>query len=103
MNIFPSRDRAPMHEVTSRAHLLRALPRCLFLLCVLLTLLAVPAQARTATAAITVVDDQHTAITLAAPPRRIISLAPNVTEILFALGLGPKVVAVSSYSTYPKA
>jgi iron complex transport system substrate-binding protein len=69
----------------------------------LLALLAVPAQAQPATAAITVVDDHHTTITLAAPPRRIISLAPNVTEILFALGLGPKVVGVSSYSNYPKA
>jgi iron complex transport system substrate-binding protein len=32
---------------------------------------------------------------------RIISMAPNLTEILFALGLGEKVVAVSSDSDYP--
>jgi iron complex transport system substrate-binding protein len=32
---------------------------------------------------------------------RIVSLAPNLTEILFALGLGEKVVAVSSDSDYP--
>jgi len=34
-------------------------------------------------------------------PERIVSLAPNLTEILFALGLGEKVVAVSSDSDYP--
>jgi len=34
-------------------------------------------------------------------PRRIVSLAPNLTEILFALGLGDKVVAVSNDSDYP--
>jgi iron complex transport system substrate-binding protein len=77
--------------------------RSLALLCVLLALLAIPAQARPTSSSITVVDDQHTTITLAAPPRRIIALAPNVTEILFALGLGPEVVGVSTYSNYPKA
>ncbi len=32
---------------------------------------------------------------------RIVSLAPNLTEILFALGLGEKIVAVSNNSDYP--
>jgi iron complex transport system substrate-binding protein len=39
------------------------------------------------------------------PPRRIdriVSLAPNITEILFELGLGDKIVAVSSDSDYPE-
>ena len=36
------------------------------------------------------------------PPRRIISLAPNITEILFALGLGEKVVGVTAYCDYPE-
>lgn len=66
-------------------------------------LLAAPAQARGGRAAIVVKDDHGTTITLAAPARRIISLAPNVTEMLFALDLGHDVVAVSSYSTYPAA
>jgi iron complex transport system substrate-binding protein len=35
------------------------------------------------------------------PPKRIVSLAPNLTEILFALGLGEQVVAISSDSDYP--
>jgi iron complex transport system substrate-binding protein len=39
------------------------------------------------------------------PPEalRIMSLAPNVTEILFAMGLGEKVVARSAYCDYPPA
>ena len=34
-------------------------------------------------------------------PKRIISLVPNVTEILFAIGAGPQVVAVSNYDVEP--
>lgn len=34
-------------------------------------------------------------------PRRIISLIPAVTEMLFAIGAGPQVVAVSSFDKYP--
>jgi len=39
----------------------------------------------------------------AAPPMRIVSLAPSVTETLFALGSGPSVVGVSDYCDYPPA
>jgi cobalamin transport system substrate-binding protein len=34
-------------------------------------------------------------------PKRVISLVPNVTEILFAVGAGSQVVAVSSFDAYP--
>jgi iron complex transport system substrate-binding protein len=34
-------------------------------------------------------------------PKRIVSLVPNVTEILFAIGAGPQVVAVSNYDVEP--
>ena len=34
-------------------------------------------------------------------PLRILSLTPNVTEVLFAMGLGQKVVGRSTYCTYP--
>ncbi len=37
------------------------------------------------------------------PPRRIVSTAPSNTEILFALGLGERVVAVSNWCDYPPA
>ncbi|MCL2029500.1 MAG: helical backbone metal receptor [Deltaproteobacteria bacterium] len=34
-------------------------------------------------------------------PERIISLAPSVTETLYALGLGPRVVGVTQFCGYP--
>jgi iron complex transport system substrate-binding protein len=34
-------------------------------------------------------------------PRRIISIIPAVTEMLFAMGAGPQVVAVSSFDRFP--
>ena len=37
----------------------------------------------------------------AAAPRRIVSLVPAITEMLFAIGAGPQVVAVSSYDEFP--
>jgi len=37
----------------------------------------------------------------AAQPQRIVSLIPAVTEMLFAIGAGPQVVAVSSFDRYP--
>ncbi len=35
------------------------------------------------------------------PPQRIISLVPALTEMLYAIGAGSQVVAVSSYDAYP--
>ena len=35
------------------------------------------------------------------PPQRIVSIVPAVTEMLFAIGAGPNVVAVSSFDTWP--
>jgi iron complex transport system substrate-binding protein len=35
------------------------------------------------------------------PPRRIVSLVPALTEVLFAIGAGPQVAAVSSYDEFP--
>ncbi len=40
-------------------------------------------------------------VTLLAEPRRVISLVPAVTEMLYAIGAGPQVVAVSSYDQDP--
>lgn len=36
-------------------------------------------------------------------PQRIVSTSPSITEALFALGLGPRVVGVSNYCEYPPA
>jgi len=51
----------------------------------------------------TVMDDAGNIFPLAAPPQRIVSLAPNITEILFALGLGESVIGVTRYCDYPPA
>lgn len=50
---------------------------------------------------ITVVDDEGYQTTLTAVPQRIISLAPSVTPILYEIGVGDKVVGVTSYDDYP--
>jgi len=42
------------------------------------------------------------AVALAAQPHRIVSTAPSITETLFALGLGDRVVGVSTYCHYPR-
>jgi iron complex transport system substrate-binding protein len=42
-----------------------------------------------------------TSLSAQAPPQRIVSLVPAATEILFAIGAGPRVVAVSSYDHEP--
>jgi iron complex transport system substrate-binding protein len=48
-----------------------------------------------------VVDDLGRMVAINGTPQRIISLAPSNTEILFALGLGDKVVGVTMYCDYP--
>jgi iron complex transport system substrate-binding protein len=40
-------------------------------------------------------------VTLSAPPRRVVSLSPAITEILFAVGAGDRVVGVTSYCDFP--
>jgi iron complex transport system substrate-binding protein len=47
------------------------------------------------------VDDHGYVTSLSAYPNKIVSLAPSCTEILFALDLGDKVVAVTDYDNYP--
>jgi iron complex transport system substrate-binding protein len=37
------------------------------------------------------------------PAKRMISLAPSITEILFALGLIEEIAAVTNYCDYPEA
>ena len=53
-------------------------------------------------AAVTVKDDEGNTITLQKPAQRVISLAPHVTELLFAAGGGSHVVGVVSYSDFPE-
>ncbi|MCX8160617.1 MAG: helical backbone metal receptor [Candidatus Saccharicenans sp.] len=47
-------------------------------------------------------DDLGHRISLASCPQRIVSLAPNLTEILFALGLEREIIGVTRYCDYPE-
>jgi iron complex transport system substrate-binding protein len=51
--------------------------------------------------AVDVTDTAGRTVTIEAPPARMVSLAPSTTEILFALGLGERTVAVDDFSNYP--
>lgn len=50
---------------------------------------------------ITLTDDEAVASTLAAEPQTIISNAAQFTEVMFALGIGSRIVGVSAGETYP--
>jgi iron complex transport system substrate-binding protein len=54
-------------------------------------------------AAISVRDDAGDMVMLAQPARRVVSLAPHATELLFAAGGGERIVATVTYSDYPAA
>ncbi len=61
-------------------------------------LVCLPAHAQTV-----VTDASGASIKLAAPARRIVSLAPNITELLFAAGAGDRVVGNVDFGNYPPA
>ena len=52
---------------------------------------------------ISVVDDAGRTVALAQPPARIVSLSPAVTELLFALGVGDRLVGRTTWCDYPPA
>ena len=66
--------------------------------CILMTSLPLFAQAT-----IRVVDDLEKEIVLSEPAIKIISLAPNITEILFHIGAGSQIIGADEYSNYPEA
>lgn len=69
--------------------------RILFLL---LALASLQAQAD-----IVLRDDAQTEVRLPAPAQRIVSLAPNITELVYAAGAGAKLVGTVDFSDYPAA
>jgi ABC-type Fe3+-hydroxamate transport system substrate-binding protein len=48
-------------------------------------------------------DASGVPVTLPAPPRRVVSLVPSITELLFTLGLGDSVVGCTVFCTEPPA
>lgn len=68
------------------------------LVALLITVLLAPAVQ-----ALQVKDDTGQTLTLAQPAQRVVSLAPSLTEIVFAIGAGERLVGASEYSDYPAA
>ena len=54
-----------------------------------------------AAGAFTLADQTGRTLTLPEPPRRIVSLVPSVTEILFAIGAQDRLVAVTDFCDFP--
>lgn len=52
---------------------------------------------------VTVQDSDGRAITIAAKPQKVVTLAPSLTESVFALGAGDAVVATDRFSDFPAA
>jgi iron complex transport system substrate-binding protein len=60
-----------------------------------------PAAAAQQAPQLTITDDSGVTTAFATPPRRIVSLSPGLTEIVFAVGAGDRLVAVDTFSVYP--
>ena len=66
--------------------------------------LALAAGVGAATAqAVSIIDDSGHALTLPRPARRVVALAPHLTELAFAAGGGSTLVGVIRYSDHPEA
>jgi iron complex transport system substrate-binding protein len=57
----------------------------------------------TAQARLEVIDDEGRQVQLARPAQRIVSLAPHLTEQLFAIGAGELIVGTTDFADYPEA
>jgi iron complex transport system substrate-binding protein len=78
--------------------LLRLLGRLMLLLTILASL-----QIGGTALGITVMDEAGRQVEVPSRRQRIVSLAPSITEMLFALGAGNRVVGVTQFSNYPPA
>jgi len=75
-----------------------------FLLAIIFVLIFIPTLIKTSAsnaATLKLKDEVGREVTFSYPPKRIVSLAPNITEILFGLGLDEEVVGVSIHCNYP--
>jgi iron complex transport system substrate-binding protein len=75
---------------------------CALMLALALTVAGCGSSAEVAgTGFATVTDDNGATVTIPAKPLRIVSASPAVTQILFALGVGDRVVGVNKWDEYP--
>ena len=73
------------------------------LILVWLSLVACAGSPKPSTPKFSVVDDAGRTVGFAAPARRVVSLAPSSTELLFAVGAGSQVVGRTTWCRYPAA
>ncbi len=73
----------------------RLIPIFLLLTC------AFPVYSEPTSFPLTVRDSTGRSVTVAGPPQSIVSLAPSLTEILFAVGAGNAVTGVTTYCNFP--
>jgi iron complex transport system substrate-binding protein len=76
---------------------------CRLVAAVVASLLFAAAPCAPSFAAVRATGDDGVVLTLERPARRIISLAPHVTELLFAAGAGDRIVGTIRYSDHPPA
>jgi iron complex transport system substrate-binding protein len=69
----------------------------------LIGVLLMPVALLSTASELLVVDDNGAEVRLAGPAKRIVSLAPNITEVLFHVGAGEQIVGADEYSNYPPA
>ena len=97
-----------LHSITSgirkksKLWRLATLSLVLAILASLIVACAPPAE-EAPTFLLEVTDQAGRVVKLEKIPERIVSLAPSNTEVLFALGLGDKVVGVTEFCNYPEA
>lgn len=85
-----------MRLTTAKFKLLPNSGRLLCLLCGLLWSASNPAG-------VDVTDDEGRVVALPQPAARVVSLAPHLTELLYAAGAGGQIVGTVRYSDYPAA
>lgn len=91
------------HQWPDRRRFLASLSKCIALswIALLICSSACSHSNPQKAAAKTVTDELGRIVSISTNPQRIVSLAPSITETLFALGLGDRVVGVTTYCNYP--
>ena len=94
-----SRYDTPVPDIPSRAS--RAAPASILRTLAVCVIAAGFALTGSAGASVSAIDDYGRSIQLAQPARRVISLAPHLTELIYAAGAGQVLVGALDYSDYP--